>query len=110
MHLLCRYDYPGNARELQNALQWACAVATTPVITPADLPIAIHQSGAQPGVWNQPAAATESPGTRTLVEHERDLILDAIARHDGNLTRTARSLGIGRTTLWRRIREYELKK
>jgi two-component system response regulator AtoC len=106
MDLLYRYDYPGNARELQNALQWACAVATTPVIMPADLPVAIRQAG----VWNQPALASESTGARTLVEHERDLILHAIARHQGNLTQTARSLGIGRTTLWRRIREYELKK
>ena len=54
------------------------------------------------------AAAGVPPGTLSALE--RQSIVDSLARHQGNLAETARALGIGRTTLWRKIREYGIRR
>jgi DNA-binding NtrC family response regulator len=102
MHLLVHYDYSGNVRELENALERAAALASGCLITPKVLPESVRQGTALRLV----SSVEEAAPARTLEEHERDLILQQIARHRGNLTQVARALGIGRTTLWRKMREY----
>ncbi|MFA7097603.1 MAG: sigma-54 dependent transcriptional regulator [Gammaproteobacteria bacterium] len=102
--LLLAYAYPGNVRELQNAIEWAAAVARTDTVQPEDLPDEIRE----PRAGEFSAVPQQAP--RPLDQYERELILESIARNRGNLTRAAKALGIGRTTLWRRMREYNIGK
>ncbi|HSD42033.1 MAG TPA: sigma-54 dependent transcriptional regulator [Burkholderiales bacterium] len=104
LHALSAYPFPGNIRELQNALDWAAAIARSDVIGRDDLPDAMRRP---PPSRAQPAATSASRAT--LDQHEREIIMKSISAHGGNLTETARELGIGRTTLWRKIREYGIK-
>jgi transcriptional regulator with PAS, ATPase and Fis domain len=117
-----RYDYPGNVRELENAVDHAVAVAEASVILPADLPTAIRSprmlprgDGAIPGETAEqaraPVPATDRPREEwSLAEVEREHLERVLARHRGNATNAARQLGISRTTLWRKLREYGLRR
>lgn len=103
MELLRRYDYPGNIRELENALAWAVAITPGELITPAELPETIRFS-------HMIARRVEETGhSKVLEEIEKNAIRETIARCGGNLTKAAKELGIGRTTLWRKLRDYHLK-
>lgn len=104
LDLLLKYDYPGNIRELQNALEWATAVASGPALEPENLPESIRLGRPAP----DPSAGIHEP--RTLDEHEKQLIIATIARCRGNLAEVAKVLNIGRTTLWRKMRDYGIEK
>lgn len=91
--LLCAYDFPGNVRELENLIQRALLFTTGACIETGEwFPARGH--GAQ--------AATGA----SLADLEHHAVLRTIALHEGNLTRAAHTLGISRTTLWRRIKGY----
>ncbi|HEV2104694.1 MAG TPA: sigma 54-interacting transcriptional regulator, partial [Candidatus Eisenbacteria bacterium] len=111
--LLERYDYPGNVRELENAIEHAVAVAEGRTLSPADLPAAIRSprllprlAGAGAGPPAAPADAAPDPDARTLEEVTREHVLRALARHHGNATAAARQLGVSRTTLWRMLKRW----
>ncbi len=116
--LLERYEYPGNVRELENAVDHAVAVAESPVIQPADLPASILAPRRLPRGEEAPAdsAAAPPPGEArpreewSLADVEREHIALVLRRHRGNSTSAARQLGISRTTLWRKLRHYGLKR
>ncbi len=131
---LGRYDYPGNLRELENAIEHAVAITEGTVISAADLPASIRSprllaqgTGASVEVPDhavgraatRPDAVAGDPhsgdhgdarGTWSLAEIEKEHILRVIARHQGNATTAARQLGISRTTLWRKLREYGVRR
>jgi DNA-binding NtrC family response regulator len=92
--IFCRYDWPGNARELANAVERSLIVADSALIRPEDLPM---QSDAQ-------TAANTRPGS--LAEIEKAAILEALARCSGDRRATAESLGISLRTLQYRLKEY----
>ncbi len=96
---LVRHDWPGNVRELENAVERAVVLARGHRIDVDDLPEEVGL--ALPGV-----AAAGS--VRTLREIEREYIAAVLRANDGNRTRTARQLGIGAATLYRKIKEYRL--
>jgi DNA-binding NtrC family response regulator len=105
MERLLNHDYPGNIRELENAIHWAAAIAATDVVSPGDLPAAI-----QPGNRESPSLTedkADSGSKRTLNEIAKETVLDCVSRHHGNLMQAAKELGISRTTLWRRLKEYK---
>ena len=92
-------------------------------ILPADLPAALRAprllptnaaaARAQPerDAFAAPAAAAvPEHDTWSLADVEREHILRVLARHDGNATSAAKQLGISRTTLWRKLREYGLSR
>jgi DNA-binding NtrC family response regulator len=126
MQVLERHDYPGNVRELQNIVSRAVVVSTGPSISPADLPIAVgssvvptavsdlgraHQGEA--GGAGQPISMSlarlfPDAGTLpTLEAVELELIRHTLELHRGNRVRAARSLGISRATLYRRLSRLE---
>jgi two-component system response regulator HydG len=94
---LTRHEWPGNVRELENAMERAVALAQAKRIELADLPEEIR--GALP-------APVASAGVRTLEALERDYILAALELNRGNQTVTARQLGIGAATLYRKLKSY----
>lgn len=93
--LLSAYHYPGNIRELENLIQRALLFTTGPRIEPGEWFPARGRGG---------QTATGS----SLADLEHRAVLRAIALHEGNLTRAAHTLGISRTTLWRRMKGYRL--
>ena len=102
IRVLLRYSWPGNVRELENAIEYAVAVGRGQTIQPEDLPLELTETrdttsqhgGNHP---HHPAQALEAQSLR--------LILD---QHHWNREATAQALGIGRTTLWRKMRECGL--
>ena len=130
MDLLESYDYPGNVRELENAIEHAVTVAESAVIEPADLPAAFraarqlapHAEGAQDGkvgagAGDEARAGYAAPSRDgeprpreewSLAEVEKEHIERVLKAHRGNATTAAKQLGISRTTLWRKLRVYGL--
>jgi len=124
--LLERYDYPGNVRELENAVEHAFAVADGDVILPDDLPGPVRaprlltqsrhdgNSEAPDALATAPAAGAAPEASPrdgwTIAEVEKEHIQRVLERHRGNATAAAKQLGISRTTLWRKLRLYGLKR
>jgi len=107
MKALLAYDWPGNVRELENCLERAGALTTGPVIHTADLPTQLQNSnghGYHPG--NLAALASSPNGIVPMAEIERQTILSALEQLKGDKLMTARMLGIGKTTLYRKLKEY----
>jgi DNA-binding NtrC family response regulator/predicted hydrocarbon binding protein len=97
---LLRYTWPGNVRELENAVERAVALARDDRVDAEDLPEEIRQA------FPQPVAAVGQ--VRPLSEVEKEYIVAALARNDGNQTRTAGQLHIGAATLYRKLKSYGL--
>ncbi|MDF0487578.1 sigma-54 dependent transcriptional regulator [Sphingomonas sp. H39-1-10] len=113
LDLLCRYDWPGNVRQLQNALFRAAVLCEGAALTPADFP-QIAALGAQRRAVSAAAPMATSGGVtlfhpdgnlRALEEIEADVIRLAIGHYRGRMTEVARRLGIGRSTLYRKLGE-----
>jgi DNA-binding NtrC family response regulator len=110
------YDWPGNIRELQNTIQQMVAMNSGPLLHLHDLPSALRNHLAERRSRTMAAAATtnhpEPPAMPArvlpLAEVERQAILGALRYTRGDRTAAAALLGIGRTTLYRKLREYKL--
>ena len=94
--LLMEHSWPGNVRELQNAVQKAFAQADGNVIQATDVVLGGALGGTAP-----PAAPASERRTVALADFERRHVIEALERHDGNVTHTAKALGVHRTTLQR---------
>jgi DNA-binding NtrC family response regulator len=132
--LLSAHDWPGNVRQLENAIYRAIVLADAPYLQPYDFPAV---SGLKPPAPEAASSAVEGPAAttapaasltledlanagpvqvlderghlRTLEEIERDLIQLAIGIYAGHMSEVARRLGIGRSTLYRKVREQGLE-
>ena len=100
MKVLLAYDWPGNVRELENCLERCCAMTSGPVIHALDLPSSMTGAPVQ--------LVSTAPETRILPmsEIEKQTILGTIAQLDGDKLMAAKLLGIGKTTLYRKLKEY----
>jgi transcriptional regulator with PAS, ATPase and Fis domain len=127
--MLC-YDWPGNVRELENCIQHMVAINTGPLLHAAELPsmlqndvLAKKAQSLSVAVGFQPISKPpgEAPshehrgapeGARSpiipLTQMERQAILEALAYTKGDRAIAANLLGIGRTTLYRKLKEYQL--
>jgi two-component system response regulator HydG len=100
MTRLMNYDWPGNVRELENAIQRALTLGSAPLIQVQDLPTQLLNS----------FRGTEgAPEVVTLGELERRAILHALQFAAGDRARAARLLGIGKTTIYRKLKEYGIE-
>ena len=148
LEMLQRYPWPGNVRQLENAVFRAIVLADTPILGVSEFPqIATHVEGFDASVPPAPAAVEEQPqmegpavigngsdmpstialgspqghdglgipaltdagDVRPLDEVEADMIRLAIGRYRGHMTEIAKKLGIGRSTLYRKMREFGLE-
>jgi PAS domain S-box-containing protein len=97
MGLLCRYPFPGNVRELENALEHGFVMCQGDLIEACHLPTTIVEY----------SVSADIPG-KTGYE-EKSLIEHALRRHHGNRTRAAEELGMHRSTLWRKMKSLGLE-
>jgi DNA-binding NtrC family response regulator len=148
LRLLTSYSWPGNVRQLENALFRAVVLADRQELTVAEFPqIAAHVEGFEAGVPPAPApvdrrpvmtgpvvlgaentvphtmemggagtkgalgiaAVTDTGDIRSLESMEADMIRLALGRYRGHMTEVAKRLGIGRSTLYRKMREFGLE-
>jgi DNA-binding NtrC family response regulator len=97
---LLAYDWPGNVRELENCIEGCCAMNSGPVIHTSDLPNYIM---GKPTQHVNGGPETIAP----IADLERQAILGAIAQLHGDKLTAAKLLGIGKTTLYRKLKVYE---
>ena len=139
LDLLRGYSWPGNVRQLENAIYRAVVLTDSAYLEQVDFPQIVAQTAGRDDALkmteNLPAAsspvhidaATASPRPvdereavpdrfvdadgegATLGEVERQLIVFALRHYGGRMSRVARALGIGRSTLYRKLREYGLE-
>ncbi|MFB3813766.1 MAG: sigma-54-dependent transcriptional regulator [Terriglobales bacterium] len=95
------YDWPGNVRELENCLERACTMSSGPTIHVADLSSAVQNAQTQ-----GPRGLPTGPRILPLAELEKQAILSTIDQLNGDKLLAARLLGIGKTTLYRKLKEY----
>jgi DNA-binding NtrC family response regulator len=98
---LLNYDWPGNVRELENCLERACALSSANEIQLRDLPTQVYSAPMELTGVTQPSA-----GIVPIAELEKQTILAALAQVNGDKLLAARLLGIGKTTLYRKLKEY----
>jgi DNA-binding NtrC family response regulator len=103
--VLARYPFPGNIRELQEAIQHACAVARHNLIDSSDLPEYLQLAVRKPEGAPAPAPPQAA---ETFGEHEKHVIAEALLRAGGNQTQAAKALDIGRDALRYKMRKYGL--
>jgi two-component system response regulator HydG len=100
LKLLMNYDWPGNVRELENCLERASAMSSGPLIHMADMPTSLQNSAVRP------LPGPGAPRIVPIAEMEKQAILSTIEQVRGDKLLAARLLGIGKTTLYRKLKEY----
>lgn len=101
---LREYRWPGNIRELENAIEHALVLGEPERIVPEDLPAAIQEDRRQ----RSASASASAVGAATLEEIEKRCLLAALEKTNGNRTRASALLGITRRTLGYRLKKYGL--
>jgi len=114
MNLLVRYDWPGNVRELENAIERAVVLSRETVLRPIDFPLEIAGSEGSNGVGGayqlefRPDGRTIMPLKKALEGPEKEIIAATLASVNWNRQKAAKLLDINRTTLFNKMRKYEL--
>ncbi|HLB05423.1 MAG TPA: sigma-54 dependent transcriptional regulator [Thermodesulfobacteriota bacterium] len=98
MGLLLSYNWPGNVRELQHVIENILILSSGETIQVSDLPASLWGNTGRSGLIDKPS----------LKEMERSFILACLKENSWNQTKAARMMGIGRNTLWRKLREYNI--
>jgi DNA-binding NtrC family response regulator len=106
MDILKRYRWPGNVRELENAIERAVSLSHGPLLTPDDLPAAIHQVPIR--VDAKPESLEAEPVCLTLEEVEKRHLLRVLKETKGNKVKASKILGIDRRTLYRMAERFGL--
>ncbi len=101
--IMCRHNWPGNVRELQNVLQQAINLCNSRVLTLKHLPDSIKNSP------SNNSSTISAKTLKTLEEIEAEAINKTLNLLKGNVAKTARILGIGRNTLYRKMKKYKIK-
>lgn len=94
---LQKYHWPGNIRELQHAIERAVVMSDKTELTKNDFPLTTKK------------IASSKTEALNLDEMEKNAIISAIHKHKGNLSNVAKELGVGRTTLYRKMTKYGLE-
>lgn len=97
---LLEYNYPGNVRELQYSIERAVIMAETSTLTSEDIIFSPLE--------NPQAESSTQNEEHNLLELEKNTILKVIEKHQGNISKAAKELGITRTALYRRLSKYNI--
>jgi len=109
MKLLCDYSWPGNIRELENAIEQAVVLSNQPVLAPDDFPPAVRSNATSKLTPNLPPDGQFLfSDTPTLEEIKKRYVLHVLNRNQGNVSRTARVLNVDRRSLYRMLARYKV--
>ncbi|SEF98452.1 two-component system, NtrC family, response regulator HydG [Bryocella elongata] len=119
LRMIVEYDWPGNVRELENAIERACALSSGPVLHLADFPTQVQYHNAHATNPTDTMALSAAPeeiplgsiapqAVLSIAELEKQAILNTIRQLKGDKLMAAKLLGIGKTTLYRKLKEYGL--
>lgn len=102
LELLMAYNWPGNVRELENAIERAVVLTNEAEIAAKELPPAVRSIGEK--------KIYESDNTLSswIEKLEEDALRQALLENEGNISKTAKKLGIGRATIYRKAKKYGL--
>ena len=106
MRLMVAYPWPGNIRELRNSVEYAFVLAREKSIGPEHLPEKI--TSYKPSE-TRPMGNSQASGTIKVGLSEKEKLLDALQKADGNQTQAAKLLGVSRITVWKRIKKHGIK-
>jgi len=106
---LVRHPWPGNVRELHNVVEQAAVLAPGPVIQEADLNLGEERSAPSAAGGTAEELAFSDAKRRAVEAFERDFLLKALRRHEGNISRAAESIGMVRQSLQQKIRDLGLR-
>jgi len=98
LSILLSYDFPGNIRELENIIEHAVVLCRSSIIDPGDLPEGIR-----------PKMKIEHSDKKSFEELEAGYIKDRLEKNNWNRARTARELGVHKTTLWRKMKKLGIE-
>ena len=101
MRRLIAYDWPGNVRELENAIERAVAMGSGPIVHVGDLPSNLHYPSSE--------RIPDKDELLPMEELERRAILRTLRETGGDKLAAARMLGIGKTTLYRKLKQYQME-
>jgi two-component system, NtrC family, response regulator HydG len=99
LNKLMEYHWPGNVRELQHSIERAVIMSEAKILQPSDFLLSTHEKPAEQNLIFQ---------NYHIDEAEKLLIIKAIGKHNGNITKAARDLGLTRASLYRRLEKYGL--
>jgi len=100
--ILHHYPFPGNVRELESIIAHAVIMADKELVRAGDLPDHVRSGPAAPLALPN-LSDRDMPSLRQM---EEALVRSTLSRFEGNQTEAARQLGISRSTLWRKLRQY----
>jgi transcriptional regulator with GAF, ATPase, and Fis domain len=100
MRLLMEHQWPGNVRELENTVEHATVLAKSVRVEMSDLPAALRSTSSLAQITRVP----------TMEEHERKILQDALEECSWNKKQTAKRLGISRSTLYDKLKKYQINK
>jgi PAS domain S-box-containing protein len=103
MEVLMRHDFPGNARELENLIEYCFVLCHNGLIDVRHLPEDLHARG------HPSASPPHRDAISPLQQNEANAIRIALSQNNGHQGRTAKQLGISRTTLWRKMNKYGIR-
>ena len=110
MELLCSYSWPGNIRELENAIEQAVALSYQSILTPDDFPEAVRNPAAakpfENGSQNEQFLFLDTP---SLEEVKKRYVLHVLRHNQGNVSRSARVLNIDRRSLYRMLARFKIE-
>ncbi len=108
---LTKYDWPGNVRELRNVIETALALCSGPVLEPADLHISRDDDASfmdDPAASAADGAGATSLAGKTLESIEKEAIAQTLSDLNGNRSAAARALGIAPSTLYLKLKKYDI--
>lgn len=108
-HALMTYDYPGNVRELEHAIERSIALCTDTCLSPDDLPAAFTTGQRDDSILppTVPHPHTTDSLSLAMGGYERQIIMDALVKTGGRKADAARLLNISRKTLWEKLKRLE---
>ena len=114
LRLLVRYEWPGNVRELENVIERACTFSSGPVLHLGDLPtqlqaVRVIQDQTDAADGESRTGAPELDRIVPIAQVEKEAILGTLLHLKGDKLMTAKLLGIGKTTLYRKLKEYGIE-
>ena len=103
MRRLLNYDWPGNVRELENSIEHATVIVKGKNVEVSELPSVIQQAMAR-------ISKISNGSKRSIMENEKNLLKEVLGECNWNKKQTAAKLGISRSTLYEKLKKYQLSK